>query len=135
MNNLPFSQLKNFLCSVIVLLCAIGATAQKTGTVHLNETNPAMRIEVKDGMVYFTCRAGCAFTDLSFTLEPGTTQLVNQYGMSSGEKAVSDPNLANFTMSARKNKKGDITIKNVQGMSFKKIKFQNGPEGWLIIKT
>ena len=132
MNNLTSSFVKNILTSILFLAGAVASSAQ-SGTVHLNESNPAMRFEVKDGMLYITCRSGCAFTDLSFTLEPGQSQLVNEYGMTTGEEISRDPQLSNFTMSVKKNKRGDITIKNVEGMSFKKIKFQRRNDANILI--
>ena len=133
MNNLSTNSLKNILSAAMVLLCACGVNAQKS-RIHTNETNPAMAFELTDKGLSLTCRSGCAWTDLSFTLMPGQTTLVTEYGMSDGEAEVNNPELTDFAFSVKMNKHRDVTIKSVKGMSFKKIRF-NEKEDNIVVKT
>ena len=133
MSNLSFRQLKNILSAAIVLLCAFGVNAQKNRT-HTNESNPAMAFELTDEGLNLTCRSGCAWTDLSFTLTPGQTTIVTEYGMSDDKAEVNDPKLTDFAFSVKMNKHRDVTIKSLKGMSFKKIRFDEQEDN-IVVKT
>lgn len=114
-----------FLIILVFCICIQSpVTAQNSG--------PVLSFTAKDGSLNIKCTQGCAWKDLSFTLTPGKTQLVNEFGMTSkGElkTQAKDPALSKFIFSVKKNKKGTITVKNIAGLHFKRTMFYDSKDG------
>ena len=122
MKNLTLIRTKIILC-LCFIASVTGFINAQTPTQNLS---PAITFKTENGELKLTCKEGCAWKELSFTIPSGQKQLVTEYGMSSGAEADArphNPSLSKFTFSVIKNKRGKVTVKNIEGMSFKKIKF------------
>jgi hypothetical protein len=121
MKNLPALQTKIIISMCFAFFICISASGQDNAHI-----TPKIKMMGVNGELQLTCEEGCAWKTLSFSIAKGHKQLVNEYGMLSHEELSDEPNdptLARFTFEASKNKRGQILVKAVEGLSFKTVKF------------
>ncbi len=81
-------------------------------------------IETTENGVKFTSQKGCAWKELTFTLNQDKPQAIDQYGMTSlnKDKPTEDKNLANFLFIIKKTKEG-ISLDGKGGTAWTKLSF------------
>ena len=122
MKNLTQVWIKIPVCFCLVVLSINLMQAQS----RTNTASPAITFRAEKGELKLTCQEGCAWTDLSFTVPTSHKQIVTEYGMSTraeSDAMPANPALSRFTFSVIANKRRKITVENIEGMSFKKVKF------------
>ena len=81
-------------------------------------------VEKTDTGVALKCVKGCAWTDLSFSLNKVKTQAIDEFGMR--DNSISDnkteANFANFLFTIRPTDKG-FTLKSIEGSVWKDLSF------------
>lgn len=87
------------------------------------ETTPELAkflilVETTDDGIKLTGQQGCVFKILTFTLNAGKSQAINQFGMTSQEVSK----VSNFLFTIKKTKDG-LSFEGLKGTAFKKLSF------------
>lgn len=93
-----------------------GVNAETTGITPFT-----IEFERTGTMVNMTCSKGCAWTDLSFTLEAYAVQHVNQEGMVSLEEVGEATN--NGYLLKLTHKGDDFVVEGITGTAFSELSF------------
>lgn len=74
-----------------------------------------------DGL-QLVCEEGCAWKELSFSLVPYGTQLIDQFGMTSQHRASQNEMTSNFLLSIQKTE-GELHLESRKGTSWTQLNF------------
>jgi hypothetical protein len=127
-NQNQFHMMKTIFSSFLILAAVSTTLAQAPDVSH--PANFLILVETTDDGVKFSGEAGCAFTQLTFTLRPGRKQAVNQYGMTSIEehKDPMDDKLANFLFTVKRTKDG-LEFEGLKGTAWQELTFSCSDTG------
>ena len=72
------------------------------------------------------CEKGCAWKELSFSLQPYKPQAIDQWGMTSPEKhrTTKNASLGNFLFTIEKTDKDGVSLESMEGTAWKKLGFR-----------
>lgn len=82
-------------------------------------------VETTENGLKLTCQEGCAWGELSFSLNAYRRQAVNQYGMTSLKKDQPEKNdgLSNFLFTVKKTKEG-LNLEGKEGTAWSELSFK-----------
>jgi hypothetical protein len=119
-------KLNAFLKLSLIIAFIIGASYAVFSQVNFETKSSKFLILVEttgDG-VKLTSQEGCAWKELTFTLNPDQPQAIDQYGMTSLNKSkpTEDKNLASFLFIIKRTKEG-ISLSGKGGTAWTKLSF------------
>ena len=123
MNN--FSQKEIFKVAIaIVLIIGTANTAFSQTKIEAPSSNFLILVETIDDGLKLSGQEGCAWKELTFTLNQDKPQAIDQYGMTSSNrrKPVENKNLTNFLFIIKKKKEG-ISLEGKEGTAWLTLNF------------
>jgi hypothetical protein len=113
-------QLTTFVILAAVLILTAFSRLDVPGIENLTTSGFLIHITGTGDGLKLTCKKGCAWKELSFSLEKDKFQTINQHGMISTNSAA--PSISSFVLNIQRTKTG-INLEGKEGTSWKRIKF------------
>lgn len=126
------STIRSFFVNIFIAICfftsSIALTAQNQDTPDLKDFK--IIIENTETGLKMKSLEGCAWIDLSFSLNNYRPQYIDEYGMADkgNISAVKDENIADFLIIITKTQEG-INLKGVEGTAWTELNFSIANNG------
>ncbi len=112
----------NLLIAVFILMASSELIAQEKKSSDLKDFN--IVIERTDKGIKLNCKNGCAWKELTYSINDYQPQAIDEYGMTDLNKVSlnKDPNLSDFLFTLIKTEKG-INLKGIEGTAWTELSF------------
>jgi len=112
----------NLLIAVFILTAHSEVHAQEKKSTDLKDFKVV--IEKTDNGIKMTCENGCAWKELTYSINDNKPQAVDEYGMTELNKNSTDKdsNLTDFLFTLTKTEKG-IELKGIEGTAWTELSF------------
>ena len=107
---------------LIILGIFLSLTAFSVDDTSSPESEFLILISDTDDGLQLVCEEGCAWKELSFSLAPNDTQLIDQFGMTSHHRASQNEMTSNFLLSIQKTE-GELHLESRKGTSWTQLNF------------
>jgi len=111
-----FLKIQLLICTLVLMSFNMVSAQEDMKSFHIEMQKTEKGVKLK-------CTEGCAWTDLSFSLRDGATQMVSEYGMSHSDAGKGgNESLANFQFSIVKTAM-HVELVSLSGSAWKKLSF------------
>ena len=109
---------------MVIFVLAAGSELQAQEKKPADLKDFKFVIEKTDSGIKMTCQNGCAWKELTFSLNDNKPQAIDEYGMTEVNKNSSDKdvNLADFLFTVTKTEDG-IILKGIEGTAWTDLSF------------
>ncbi|MEP2669551.1 MAG: hypothetical protein ABJH04_11175 [Cyclobacteriaceae bacterium] len=107
---------------LILLGISLSLSAFSVCDTSRSETEFLILISGTDDGLQLVCEEGCAWKELSFSLDPNHTQLIDQFGMTSPNRPSQNKMTSNFLLSIQK-AEGELHLESRKGTSWTQLNF------------
>ena len=107
---------------LIILGIFLSLTAFSVDDTSSSESEFLILISDTDDGLQLVCEEGCAWKELSFSLDQGKQQFIDQYGMTSLGRPSQNDMASNFLLSIQKTE-GELHLESRKGTSWTQLNF------------